>query len=45
VPDAPDDAERVSLHGPEFEEVLRGLLAVDPAELPAEPAEDDAKPS
>lgn len=42
VPDAPEQDERVSLHGPAFEEVLKGLLAVDPDSLEEEGDDDGA---
>lgn len=40
VLDAPDDAERISLHGPPFADVLKALLEVDPKDL-----DDDQEPS
>lgn len=36
--------ERISLHGPDPEDVLRALLKVDPSSAPAEPDDGDAKP-
>lgn len=44
VPDAPADAARVSLHGASFEDVLAGLLTVDPDDLPVEEADDGDAP-
>jgi hypothetical protein len=45
VPDAPADAVRVSLAGPPFEKVLKGLLAVDPKNLPKDEEADNGDPS
>jgi hypothetical protein len=43
-PETPKDVahsnERVSLHGPSYEEVLAGLLKVDPKALDKEPERD-----
>lgn len=41
----PAGTERISLHGPDPEDVLRALLKVDPGSAPAEPDESDAKPA
>lgn len=45
VPDAPEDAERVSLYGPPFEDVLKAFLAVDPKELDGKEADADGNGS
>ena len=45
VPDAPADAERLSFYGPPFEDVRRGLLAVDPKDLPKDEEVDRGDPS
>jgi hypothetical protein len=38
---APNHDERVSLHGPSYEEVLAGLLKVDPKQLDTEEGEKE----